>query len=210
MKQLGQELLKIFNEKKEHIGTASRDAVHKQGLWHEVFHCWFISKDEVEPYIYLQLRSEEKKEYPNLYDITAAGHLLADETVEDGVREIEEEIGLTIPFNELTPLGTTDYIVENNDLIDKEISHLFMYGYDGDMDELKLQPGEVSGMIKAPFEDFYKLWFGKIDKVLIKGYHLDDAGTKLSIEKTVGKESFVPHPLSFYQEVVKRIKNNLG
>jgi hypothetical protein len=59
------EQLKIFDENRNPIGVASREDVHRLGYWHETFHCWFV-------------------------DITAAGHLMADESVEDGVREIKE------------------------------------------------------------------------------------------------------------------------
>ena len=82
-----QERLRIFNVNYEQIGAAYRDEVHLRGYWHEVFHCWVVEKIEQQWYIYLQLRSYSKKDYPGQYDITAAGHLMEDETVEDGVRE---------------------------------------------------------------------------------------------------------------------------
>lgn len=92
------ELLKIFGDDRNQIGVASRKDVHRLGYWHEAFHCWFVSNEKGIDYIYLQLRSNSKKDYPNLLDITAAGHLLANETVRDGVREIKEEIGNRCPF----------------------------------------------------------------------------------------------------------------
>ncbi|WP_310793579.1 NUDIX hydrolase [Salipaludibacillus neizhouensis] len=104
-----QEKLKIFDDNRNQIGIASRSDVHRVGYWHEVFHCWFVCNIQGTDYIYLQLRSNKKKDYPNLLDITAAGHLLADETVKDGVREIKEEIGIDVAFEELKQLGVIDY-----------------------------------------------------------------------------------------------------
>ncbi|WP_347561789.1 NUDIX hydrolase [Bacillus timonensis] len=112
-----QERIKIFDDHKNPIGVASRSDVHRIGYWHEVFHCWFIDNEEGIDYIYLQLRSKNKKDYPNLFDVTAAGHLLADETVEDGVREIKEELGIDVAFEELIKLGVLDYSVVQEDFM---------------------------------------------------------------------------------------------
>ncbi|MBB6453277.1 isopentenyldiphosphate isomerase [Salirhabdus euzebyi] len=81
------ERLKIFDDNRNELGVASREDVHKKGFWHETIQCWFISREQDADYIYFQIRSEKKKDYPGMYDITAAGHILANETVEDGVRE---------------------------------------------------------------------------------------------------------------------------
>ncbi|WP_233522994.1 NUDIX domain-containing protein [Peribacillus saganii] len=55
--------------------------------------------------MYFQLRSEEKKDFPSLFDISAAGHILANETVEDGIREVKEELGIDISMNDLEYVG---------------------------------------------------------------------------------------------------------
>ncbi len=54
------EQLAIFDETFKRIGSASRDDVHRQGLWHETFHCWIIGYDDSGAYVDLQLRSPDK------------------------------------------------------------------------------------------------------------------------------------------------------
>ncbi|MFS0639258.1 NUDIX domain-containing protein, partial [Mesobacillus foraminis] len=140
------EQLKIFDEYRNQMGVATREEVHRLGYWHEAFHCWFISKEQGIDYIYLQLRSKNKKDYPNLLDITAAGHLLANETVQDGIREIKEEIGVDISFHELIPLGIIDYSVKRDDFIDKETANVFLYKSQKSFDDFTLQEEEVAGI----------------------------------------------------------------
>lgn len=199
------ELINIFNEQRVPVGTATREDVHKYGYWHEVFHCWFLSKDENIDYIYFQLRSDNKKDYPSLLDITAAGHLLSTETVEDGTREIEEELGINVSLSELIPLGIVDYIVTREQLIDKEIAHMYVHRYSGTLDEFTLQQEEVSGIFIARFDDFYELWMNGKEEIDIQGFVIDDKGNRTNTNKKVGKEQFVPHEEAFYQVIVKRI-----
>lgn len=139
------EFFKIFDEERNIIGVASRKDVHELGYWHETFHCWFVTNIEGKDYIYLQLRSDTKQDYPNLLDITVAGHLMADETAREGVREIKEEVGIDIPFHDLVPLGLIKYCVINENLIDKELAHLFLYKSAHNLNDFTIQPEEVSG-----------------------------------------------------------------
>ncbi|MDF2939105.1 MAG: hypothetical protein K0Q90_4478, partial [Paenibacillaceae bacterium] len=91
----------IFDEHMNHIGTASRQEAHAQGLWHRTFHCWVLRKGSAGWEILLQLRHKDKDTFPGLLDVSSAGHLLAGELVEDGVRELEEELGIGVPYPEL-------------------------------------------------------------------------------------------------------------
>lgn len=204
---IDQEMLKIFDNDKNHIGIATREEVHRLGHWHEAFHCWFISKEEGDKYyIYLQLRSSKKKDYPNLLDITAAGHLLAHETILDGVREIKEEIGIEVLPNQLELLGSIDYCVEKENLIDREIAHTYLYIYDQTLSDFVLQEEEVAGIFKTDFNEFYKLWTGSINEITMIG--TNQKGEPL-IEVLVGKDQFVPHYESFYQTIVKLIREKI-
>lgn len=203
------EKLKIFDDNRNQIGIATREEVHKAGYWHDVFHCWFVSKEKDTDYIYLQLRSEAKKDYPGLFDITAAGHLLADESVMDGVREVREELGIHVSFEELEPLGVIDYSVINGDFIDKEIANIFLYKMLGGFEDFKLQEEEVSGIIKVKFDDFADFWLGGKETIHIEGFKMDEAGNKIHMVQMAGKNQFVTHQISYYETVIQRIAQKL-
>lgn len=203
------ERLKIFDEDRDQIGVATREEVHRLGYWHETFHCWFIGKEMGKDYIYLQLRSDTKKDYPNLFDITAAGHILANETVQDGVREIKEEIGIDVPFHELIPLGIIDYCVIKEDFIDKELANVFLYKYDKSFEDFTFQKEEVAGIVKVEFNDFTELCLGERDTVRIKGIEIKKDGNKILIDEDVGRDKFVPHQIKFYKTVIQKIKEKI-
>ncbi|WP_311316468.1 hypothetical protein [Peribacillus simplex] len=56
-----QEKLRIFDENKKQIGVASRSDVHRNGYWHEVFHCWFIINEHGMDYIIYSFAVKIKK-----------------------------------------------------------------------------------------------------------------------------------------------------
>lgn len=203
------ELLNIFDDDRVPIGVATRVDVHKYGYWHETFHCWFINRDVNNDYIYFQLRSEHKRDYPNLLDITAAGHLLSNETVEDGIREVKEETGIEVSFHDLIPLGVMDYVVANSKIIDKELAHVYLHEYNGSIDDFLLQEEEVSGIFIAQFYDFFDLWMNKTNQIDIHGFFMDGNGNKIKVKEVAGRAQFVPHDVTFYQLLVNKIKDIL-
>jgi isopentenyldiphosphate isomerase len=200
------EILTIFDEAGNRTGTAPREEVHRLGHWHETFHCWFISKDQETPYIYLQLRSEQKQDYAGLLDITAAGHLLANETVEDGIREVQEELGLDLSFTDLIPLGTIPYSMKKENLIDNERAHVFVYNNPYRLEDFQLQKEEVAGIVKAKFSDFRRFWQGEIHRLQVIGFQIDPHGHRITIEQDVDKTHFVPHDMGYYTRIIEGIE----
>ncbi|MFJ8065257.1 NUDIX domain-containing protein [Psychrobacillus sp. NPDC096426] len=200
-----EELLRIFDRNRNAIGTAPRHEVHKLGHWHETFHCWFISREEEVDYIYLQIRSDSKKDYPGLLDITAAGHLLANETVQDGVREVKEELGIGVSFEELVSLGIIDYSVTTGELIDRELANVYVYNCTLGFDDFAIQTEEVSGVVRAKFKPFSELWLGELEEIQIEGFEINKAGKRVSFNKIVTKNNFVLHEQSYYEAIIRGI-----
>jgi isopentenyldiphosphate isomerase len=102
-----EEFLDVYDGTGKPLGFSKpKNEVHLNGLWHKSFHCWILNKNHLnEDCILLQKRAAHKKSWPNKYDISAAGHIIAGEGNEGGLREIKEELGVTIPKKSLIPLG---------------------------------------------------------------------------------------------------------
>lgn len=79
----------------------ARSAVHRDGDWHVCFHLWVTTGDGV----LLQRRARTKAAWPGRLDATAAGHLTTGEAVADGLREVEEELGVRYAMGDLRDLG---------------------------------------------------------------------------------------------------------
>ncbi|MFJ7939614.1 NUDIX domain-containing protein [Peribacillus sp. NPDC096622] len=198
------EELKIFDENRNEIGIADRSEVHKKGHWHETFHCWFVDKKDGIDYIYFQKRSDEKKDFPTLLDITAAGHIMSNESVSDGIREVKEELGIDVQFEELISLGVIEDCIVTNSFIDRELGNVYLY-HMKDTDDFNLQKEEVSGIVKTEFNNFSDLCLGKQNKIIVEGFKINELGKKIVLKKNVSLDQFVPHQKSYLEKVVKLI-----
>jgi isopentenyldiphosphate isomerase len=205
------ELLSIYDENRNYLGVATRQDVHQYGHWHETFHCWFICNEKGTYYLYFQLRSEFKKDYPSLLDITAAGHILAHEKIEDGVREVKEETGIDVQFPNLIPLGIIPYQVsiEEKNFFDKEFAHVFLFHYRLNMDCFKVQRDEVAGMVRASITDCYDLWFGDKTEIHIEGFRINQLGERVFVDQMATEKDFVPHEPNYYRVIFDRIHQAL-
>lgn len=197
------ELLDILDENFHVIGQDTRANVHEQELLHAAFQCWFIKIFNDKPYILFQKRNSNVN-YPNLLDTTAAGHLSAGEGPEQGAREIEEELGVTIPFEDLTSLGKIrDTLPWRTDKIDNELCHLYAYQYDKPLQTLTLQKSEVEGIVCISMDDFSNLFKleSKLDaEVIVYDGHV--------VEKKImslSMEYFVPHQHAYYQYNLEKL-----
>lgn len=200
------ELVRTFNPQFQPIGVATRKDVHVNGWWHETFQCWFVSKQDEEMNVYLQLRSFRKKDFANLFDITAAGHILANETVEDGVREVKEELGINISFNDLIPLGVIPNQIKTDNIKDNEFSHVFLYIRPLSWENFLLQEEEVAGIAKAKMSDFCKFFNGTSIYLEIEGFEMKDNGEKVWFQRKITKQDFVPHSEFYFSSVSQAIQ----
>lgn len=137
------EYFDVLNEHGEYTNeVASREECHKKGLWHKAVVVFIISPDNKK--ILLQQRSADKKLWPNLWDITAGGHVLTNELgYQSVIRETEEEIGIKLNKEDLEFIGSTSSINTKGDIINKHYNEYFIAHKNIDIKDIKLQLEEV-------------------------------------------------------------------
>ena len=177
------EMFDIYDEDLNHIGVKARAEVHRDGDWHQVFHCWVIGRDEDgQQFVVLQKRGANQDTFPHKLDISAAGHLQAGETVEDGARELEEELGLIVPYDELVSLGRRVSVKKYKDLVDCQVSHVFLYECNQPLAEYTYQKSGIAGLVKLPIDDGLKLLSGEIETVTVEAVGLGQETLEVTLD----------------------------
>lgn len=169
------ELLDIYDDSFQKIGTKPRNEVHRDGDWHRAFHCWVIYRDtEGKDWIILQKRGENQDTYPNFLDISAAGHYAAGETVYEGVRELHEELGLIdVAYGDLIPVGRRIGVAAGDGFIDRQVADVFLYVCDKPLKEYKYQKEELAGLIALEIDKGLSLFAGDVVTVNVPAVGFD-------------------------------------
>ena len=196
-----EEYITVIDRNRNPIGVKSRSQIHTDGDWHETFQCWFIERIKDEVYIHLQLRSHTKKDFPSLYDITAAGHLLSGETPEDGVREIKEELGVDVSYEELHYINAIENEISLSQFIDNEIALVYLYEIKKKL-LYKFMDQEVEGIIRVKLADFIKLVNEEKSITIYEQYSVD--GFTL-VNGNINLNNMVPHKKKYFESVIQGI-----
>jgi len=153
------ELLDILDESGQPTGeVVPKSEAHRLGLWHRCFHCWICGSDPGGSYLLLQRRAATKDTWPNYLDVTAAGHLAAGEKTLDGLREVEEELGLRVEPERLVPLGTRRVEQEIQGGCDREFHDVFLLFDATPPGDLRLQKEEVEAVFRLDLDDVEALY----------------------------------------------------
>jgi isopentenyldiphosphate isomerase len=153
------ELLDILDESGRPTGeVVAKSEAHRLGLWHRCFHCWICGSDPEGSYLLLQRRAATKDTWPNYLDVTAAGHLATGEETLDGLREVEEELGLRVAPERLIPLGTRKIEQDIPGGCDREFHEVFLVFDATPPGDLRLQKEEVDAVFRLYLDDVQTLY----------------------------------------------------
>ena len=151
------EYIDILDESGSKTGQIkSKPDIHRDGDWHRAVHIWILnSRNE----LLIQRRSPAKENYPNLWDISAAGHISAGEdSVTSAEREVKEELGIAVSGEQLQYLFCVMelMVLNNGTYIDNQIQDVYLVQTNLDISSLNLQEEEVSEVKFINFMDLKK------------------------------------------------------
>lgn len=138
------ELWDLYTKDRERMGrTHRRGDPMKDGEYHLAVHvCIFNSRNEM----LIQQRQPFKEDWPNMWDLTAAGSALQGENSQQAAeREVAEELGLGIDLSDRRPDFTINFVHGFDDyyLLEQEV----------DLASLRLQEEEVQAVRWAGKEE---------------------------------------------------------
>ena len=173
-----------------------KSEAHRRGLWHRCIHCWIFGVDAGtgEPYLLVQRRAATKDTWPGYVDLTAGGHLATGEEALDGLREVEEELGLRVEQERLVPLGMRRAEQEIPGGLDREFQDVFLVRDDTPPGDLRLQREEVEAVLRIGLDDAEAL--GAAGSAPARGYRDGEAS-----EIRVRVADFVPNTDDYLRRV---------
>ena len=150
----------------------SRDEVHRLGLWHRAVHIWIYRQNQNGYELLLQKRSANKDSHPSCYDMSCAGHVSAgDDYLESAIREMSEELGLSIQETELIPIFVYrvqfQKVFHNQLFIENELNQVYLCKINQNEDAFCLQKEEVESLCWVPFTEI-KIFMHKHQHCLIE------------------------------------------
>jgi isopentenyldiphosphate isomerase len=146
--------------------TKPRWQVHRDGDWHGALHIWVggVGADG-EPFALFQRRSLTKDTWAGYLDTAIGGHIRSGETLDETVREAEEEIGLAVGLAELTLIGRHFITGSDGTVSEREVHTVYAVRCDQPLAEYRLHPEEVASLVSIPIDEVIALCAGERDQV---------------------------------------------
>ncbi|MDP8900654.1 MAG: NUDIX domain-containing protein [Actinomycetota bacterium] len=198
------ELIDVRDEAGEPTGEVVwKSEAHRLGLWHRCIHCWIFGVDARKPYLLVQRRAATKDTWPGYLDLAVGGHLAAGERPLDGLREVEEELGLRVDPGRLVPLGTRRAEQKIPEGLDREFQDVFLLRDDTPPGDLRLQREEVEAVLGIGLEDAEAL--GAVGSAPAREYR---GGEPSEVEVQVS--DFVPNTDDYLRRIAVAARAALG
>jgi isopentenyldiphosphate isomerase len=152
---MAENLLEVVNEADEVIGLKSRKEIHAQGLRHREVHVLLVTPNAE---VVLQRRSSTKDIYPNLFDISASGHVEPLQNyLEAALMELYEETGIKATPSQLIELEKLDKCQISDGIKNVVYRMVYMLPWSGRLEDLQIEAAEGAGFELMKIENILAL-----------------------------------------------------
>ena len=135
-----------------------------------------------------------------MLDISAAGHLAAGETKEDGIRELKEELGIDVDFEKMAYLGVRISATEHSGRSNKEFCHVVLLEDNTALQDYVIEEDEVSGVVEVDLTDGMKLLSGELDSMTCSALFVENGENKL-VSYELKRKDFIPRIDPYYLKI---------
>ena len=205
--RIAKEYIDFYDSKERILGYCDKKLAHEKGYWHRVFGCMIYNSKTKKVYFQLKNPNHNKIHKKKLLEITAGGHLISGETLEDGTREIREETGLGVEYNQLVFLQKRkiNKKIKKNYII-KEFQYFYSANLNVRLEDFKnYDQEEVIGFYELNIKDVINLLNNKKDSILGKSI-INGEIEKVKITKNNFDRDFIKDGL--YLDLLNRIIMN--
>jgi len=151
------ELWQLYDEDARPIvgKGATKQDVLSGGILHGSSHVWIWRKVDYVKEILVQRRAASKRTWPNLLDISAAGHIdVGEDPQQAAIRETKEEIGFDVQPEDLMPIGRHRTVLKmDSQNIENEFRWVYLLEFKDGM-TFALQQSEVADVHWMTLESF--------------------------------------------------------
>ncbi|NJO01647.1 MAG: NUDIX domain-containing protein [Bacteroidia bacterium] len=156
-------------------------------------------------YLLFQKRSANKRDFPNLYDISAAGHILAGEDWLSGVREISEELGLEVDPQDLVFLSIRKSVSPLVGGMNREFCYTCLLESTRPLSQYCLQADELTGLIEVELSAGLQLINGEVNQIVTEGFFPDSSGIGELRTVVLTRDQLLPHPDAYYRWIFQSV-----
>lgn len=206
------ELLEVYDAAGRPTGEPKpRGRIHLDGDWHLAFFCWIVRRGQEGPELVLQKRSLLKDVWPGRFDASAAGHVRFGESRAGMLREVEEELGLVVPEDELVALPRHSQEHHHpNGIVDREHHDLNLLRCDLPFEAYRPGLTEVAGLVSLPAGPLADLAEGRRQSLAAVLVQPDATGRLRSTPFRFRRSDLVPYDGSYHRCLAERAAELVG
>lgn len=181
------ELLDVVEPTGAILRQERRSIVHREGLWHQTFHC-LVVRSGSPARVVLQRRRAGTTSFPGRLDVSVTGHLSASEEPLDGIRELREELGIDVDPARLVSLGRRMLADDAGEGRNREIANVYLLIDDTPLTNFNLDPAEIGGLVELTIADLLAILEDPM--LSVQGHAISASGTTEDV--TCGVRDLVP------------------